>query len=1141
MALVKLNDPYLIRKNETRKSSECPQEKMLTRYIEVIIFRNLKKENPSNILKDSHRLARIEHQLSPRPKEMLNISTPHPKNEPSSLDCATATKLTQEEISAAVQARVSAQGRSTASVSSRLSQPQVTDFDVNVLSVSDLCHHIQINNQLPLLQSHPHLKQVIKAAIEQSVQEWLVPVEDHFIKIVSGTCENIVKKDFALDPEETRMRSAAHLMIRSLTAGLVMVTCREVLDSSINTNLKSSFLTALGGATQHQKELVEQTAIVVAQENIQLACCFVQKIVVEKAVLELDKRLNTEYELRKLAKAEERRYCDPVVLTYQAERMPEQIRLKAGGVAPKEMAVYEEFARCIPDFLPSHERNLLLAYISNPLQVSQLFYTDDIKHICEKVIAELDRYVQGLMAIPASQQAAALYSLREEVFLLRSSRDKTTALSLIQKTVDSFLKGMTQHPSLSETANYYRDGHLLVLKALVYHRTFGIQWTVKNVTQALIRCHENYSFNFEGLDCLIQNHLVNVPVYDLHLAQTMEGGLSYHAVAFAMQLVKHYIVDKYHDGLFSMGDLHNTMELLVHIATYSRQPPEGLSQLVDTIQYTSRESGFLSRSPMGPMFMIRSGISQASDYNDPPGLREKTKYLLHEWVNRYHSASAGKDSSKAFSTFIHKMNIQGILKTEGMITRFLRLSSEMCTDLCYKTISDQPNTSSTFVRTKCFHTLDAYVRLISLLVKHIGDANNILAKINLLHKVLGIIAGKLLQDHNLRGTEFQQFSYHRLYIMLFLELSAPEPFLESISVHVLTAFCNTLHILRPSKVPGFAYAWLELVSHRVLLGKMFVLNPQQKTWSMYAELLINLLKFLSPFLRNVELPKQIQLLYKGTLRLLLLLLHDFPEFLCDYCYVFCDIIPPNSIQLRNLILSAFPCHMRLPDPFTPNLKVDLLPEIMQSPRVLTNFGSMIQPATFKKELDSYMNSRSPVTFLSELRSILQVSSEPGMKYNIPLINALVWYVGIQAISYIKSKGQTPGMGTITHTSHMDIFQNLAVDLDTEGRYLFLNAIVNQLRYPNSHTHYFSCTLLYLFAEANTEIIQEQITRVLLERVIVNRPHPWGLLITFIELIKNPRFKILNREFVHCAPEIEKLFDSVAHSCMPQKPSDTASN
>merc|ERR1712193_18151 len=90
------------------------------------------------------------------------------------------------------------------------------------------------------------------------------------------------------------------------------------------------------------------------------------------------------------------------------------------------------------------------------------------------------------------------------------------------------------------------------------------------------------------------------------------------------------------------------------------------------------------------------------------------------------------------------------------------------------------------------------------------------------------------------------------------------------------------------------------------------------------------------------------------------------------------------------------------------------------------------------------------------------------------------------------------MSSIAHSSHMDIFQNLAVDMDTEGRYLFLNCIANQLRYPNSHTQYFSCTLLYLFAEANQESIQEQITRVLLERLIVNRPHPWGLLITFIE-------------------------------------------
>lgn len=69
---------------------------------------------------------------------------------------------------------------------------------------------------------------------------------------------------------------------------------------------------------------------------------------------------------------------------------------------------------------------------------------------------------------------------------------------------------------------------------------------------------------------------------------------------------------------------------------------------------------------------------------------------------------------------------------------------------------------------------------------------------------------------------------------------------------------------------------------------------------------------------------QIRLLYKGTLRVLLVLLHDFPEFLCDHHFSFCDVIPTTCIQMRNLILSAFPRSMRLPDPFTPNLKVRVL-------------------------------------------------------------------------------------------------------------------------------------------------------------------------------------------------------------------------
>ncbi|KAM3828689.1 CCR4-NOT transcription complex subunit 1 isoform 4-T4 [Vipera latastei] len=1073
---------------------------------------------PGSLLKDKDRLKNLDEQLSAPKKDIKHTEELPP--------ITTTTTSTTSATSTTCTATVPP-------------QPQYSYHDINVYSLGGLAPHITLNPTIPLFQAHPQLKQCVRQAIERAVQELVHPVVDRSIKIAMTTCEQIVRKDFALDSEESRMRVAAHHMMRNLTAGMAMITCREPLLMSIATNLKNSFATALRAASPQQREMMEQAAAQLAQDNCELACCFIQKTAVEKAGPEMDKRLATEFELRKHARQEGRRYCDPVVLTYQAERMPEQIRLKVGGVDPKQLAVYEEFARNVPGFLPTNDSSQPTGILAQPMK--QAWATDDVAQIYDKCMAELEQHLQSVPhTLAMNPQTQALRSLLEAVVVARNSRDAIAALGLLQKAVEGLLDATSGADA--DLLLRYRECHLLVLKALQDGRAYGSPWCNKQITRCLIECRDEYKYNVEAVELLIRNHLVNMQQYDLHLAQSMENGLNYMAVAFAMQLVKILLVDERSVAHMTEADLFHTIETLMRINAHSRgNAPEGLPQLMEVVR--SNYEAMIDRAHGGPNFMMHSGISQASEYDDPPGLREKAEYLLREWVNLYHSAAAGRDSTKAFSAFVgqvelgeREMHQQGILKTDDLITRFFRLCTEMCVEISYRAQAEQqhnPAANPTMIRAKCYHNLDAFVRLIALLVKHSGEATNTVTKINLLNKVLGIVVGVLLQDHDVRQSEFQQLPYHRIFIMLLLELNAPEHVLETINFQTLTAFCNTFHILRPTKAPGFVYAWLELISHRIFIARMLAHTPQQKGWPMYAQLLIDLFKYLAPFLRNVELAKPMQILYKGTLRVLLVLLHDFPEFLCDYHYGFCDVIPPNCIQLRNLILSAFPRNMRLPDPFTPNLKVDMLSEINIAPRILTNFTG-VMPPQFKKDLDSYLKTRSPVTFLSDLRSNLQVSNEPGNRYNIQLINALVLYVGTQAIAHIHNKGSTPSMSTITHSAHMDIFQNLAVDLDTEGRYLFLNAIANQLRYPNSHTHYFSCTMLYLFAEANTEAIQEQITRVLLERLIVNRPHPWGLLITFIELIKNPAFKFWNHEFVHCAPEIEKLFQSVAQCCMGQK-------
>ncbi|XP_065678715.1 CCR4-NOT transcription complex subunit 1 isoform X1 [Hydra vulgaris] len=1079
---------------------------------------DLQEIKPSELLKNSDILNKLEHQLIPAEKEKnQNADSSVPVIGPPA--------------------------------------PMFAYNDIIIGALAWLGPHIQLNPNIVLFQQYPHLKQCIRPAIERAVQELLFPVVERSIKLCLTTAEMIVKKDFSLDPEETRMRIAAHHMVRNLTAGMAMITCREPLLASLVNNIKNNLSSAFRSANLQQKDQLEQAAQIVASENFELCCVFIQKTAVERALHETDKRLLTEYELRKHARSENRRYCDPFVLTYQAERMPEQIRLKVGGVTAGQMTVYEEFARSIPGFLPPQNGSLIEPF-PKPIPETQAtllpqtdvhvsdthksYMPDDVVHILGKCAAEIEQHIhhmeqqaQQLMVNHASQHLAQLHNLLDMVVNARVTRDNLSSLRLIRKAVEGVLETML--PNDTEMALRYKDCHLIVLRGFQDPRGYGPLWTARQVLKVLADLPPEVRFNFEGIDILCRAHLITMREFDGMLAQWIDGGHCMPALQLAVQLCRLYLIEEKNRQIVTESDLSTTLEVIKR-AYQNRQNPEGLSSLLEGIHANQA----VSNTPGSVLFGGRAPGSSIHgfnhDFDDVSGLHEKVEYLLREWVRLYHHQSAGRYSEKAFQAFVPQLHQYGILKTDDLITRFFKYCTEICVDLTYRALQDYAQ-SPTQARTKCFPTIDAYCRLIALLVKHSGDNANSVTKINLLNRVLGIIGTVVIKDHEYRQAEFHQLAYHRMFVMLLIELNAPEPVLEAINFQILSCFANVFHDLRPSRAPGFSYSWLELIAHRTLMSKLLLNSPQQKGWSLYHQLLIDLFQFLSPFLRNVELAKQTYLIYKGTLRVLLVLLHDFPEFLCDYHFSFCDVIPPNCIQMRNLILSAFPRNMRLPDPFTPNLKVDLLNDIAHPPRILTNFAQAILPPNFKRDLDSYLKTRAPVTFLSELRSHLQSINEPGTRYNVPLMNALVLYVGTQAISYIQSKSGATSVQTITHSSHMDIFQNLAVDLDTEGRYLYLNAIANQLRYPNSHTHYFSCTLLYLFAEANSEAIQEQITRVLLERLIVNRPHPWGLLITFIELIKNHNYKFWNHDFVHCAPEIEKLFESVARSCMqPKQPS-----
>ena len=64
--------------------------------------------------------------------------------------------------------------------------------------------------------------------------------------IIINASDDDDEQDFALDPDESRMRMAAHHLVRFMTAGMALITCHEPVLISINAQLKNAFITALG-------------------------------------------------------------------------------------------------------------------------------------------------------------------------------------------------------------------------------------------------------------------------------------------------------------------------------------------------------------------------------------------------------------------------------------------------------------------------------------------------------------------------------------------------------------------------------------------------------------------------------------------------------------------------------------------------------------------------------------------------------------------------------------------------------------------------------------------------------------------------------------------------------------------------------
>jgi len=1043
-------------------------------------------------------------------------------------------------------------------------QQQQANQDLANVNVSQF---VIINPSISLLQQHPHLVQLVAAGINQAIKDIILPVVERSVTIALITSRELILKDFVFEKDDV-IKSAGRMMVQNLAGSLALVTCKEPLRHNMVNQLRGIIQKYFAAAFANEvldSNALEPAVQMIAQDNLDLGCNLIEKAAVDRAARDMDVALD-------LALIQRRQPGNQMYEIFKEQQrllrvLPDALSPKReGGLLPHQRRVYEDFARLLRERpsmqavasgpgqamaagpgmdkalrafneAPNHMQQPNLGPQGqvpqatppqrvDPINQAQLQAIRQALEKCVPCMAKAEEFVMGNFNVLAGSSLSALPQGHELAQLIMQAR--------------AFVL-QVQGPNREELAVAFSQK----LFVRLYDKTkfgrcrLGVDWimavlsTLNEITKRVSKEITNWmavdaerKLNQELTVALVSNRLMSIgsPDYVREMITAMDMGRNQATIDATVNILQACLVDK---RLVSTNECAALLDALTTIAqASSRKQGDSLMRLLDGTRNLATAARQQPPAPVvgaadkNKLLQQRNmvPVGKGKDPEEPPGARGEMGFILDKWVSQVQS-----NNDRGAVQFILQLLQRGFLKGDETTDRFLRLSVELAVERCLVSLDDPAQVAAKVE----YLQVDALAQLVAVLLRYFDEwkQTTSMSKVTLFNNVLTVVVKHLHMDHSERKTTFNQKPFHRLLLRLLLDTS------DVLGDQTQIGMADALLALQPRLVPGFAFAWLELASHKAFMPRL--LQDKEKGSVLFSRILLALFKYLEPFLRSAELHEAVKMLYMGTLRVLLVLLHDFPEFLCEYHFNLCDAIPPSCIQLRNLILSAFPKEMSLPDPLTFQERLPPI-EANKAPVIVSNYTAALVAANIRGDLDAFLHGRGSRTLLNDLQAQLlhrnsAEAAASGSRYNIPLINALVLYAAEFAISQ-GAGDKVP----IERGTSMEIFVKLSRDLDNEGRYHFLTAIANQLRYPNHHTHYLSCVMLWLFKSASDkEIVREQLTRVLIERLIVNKPHPWGLLNTFYELIRNPAYEFWRHEFVRSNAQIENLLQNIARFCAPQ--------
>jgi CCR4-NOT transcription complex subunit 1 len=410
-----------------------------------------------------------------------------------------------------------------------INAPKYKLSDIKLQSLQNNSNLIYINPDIPLLNAQPTLKNFIIPALDKAVNDMMTVLLEKAVKISVNTAEPIIKKDFALDAEESHMRVAARNMVANMSSGMMLITGKEPLTTHLFNTLKIQFTQPLSPELANTyKDLINQACGCIVQDNIELCMCFLQKNAIQRSIIELERKLQVEFESRQTARSQGRVHYDPSILTYHAEKMPESIRLRVGSISPGQFSVYEEFGKNLPGFKTNVEERMTQPNFNQVAEEMGVHY-DSLMNVLRNELA-----VMPTVGSAAQQLTLNVQSLIMAVHDFKVTQTPNSAYTLVKKLVTNLLEGYTwaqneiasggsgnnQQPALVSLSDplfvKYRDCNLSVMKVILGDQRFCVNnWILREVQKIWLECPMECRYSVDGLAVLFKYKVSHEIIFDL--------------------------------------------------------------------------------------------------------------------------------------------------------------------------------------------------------------------------------------------------------------------------------------------------------------------------------------------------------------------------------------------------------------------------------------------------------------------------------------------------------------------------------------------------------------------------------------------------------------------------------------------------